>query len=293
VAGPLLSIITPTLNRARYLGEAIESVCAQGFADFEHIIVDGGSTDDTPAVLARHPHLRVIREPDKGLYDAMNKGLRAARGKFVGILNSDDLYAPGVFARAVVAGGESEVISGGAEVFSDQATVLRAVRTPADIALDLRNVLSGIPLLNARFFRRSFIEGVGEFDLAYRIAADREWLFRAVLAKPRETIVPELFYRYRQHDGSLTFDDADRSSLAYREEHAAFAEKHLARTTLPAEVRRKLRRYHTRESVSVAAVHWQAGRREQVQEWARRGREQNALWPLWFAKRLAGQALGR
>jgi hypothetical protein len=157
----------------------------------------------------------------------------------------------------------------------------------------MRNVLSGIPLLNARFFRRSFIEGVGEFDLAFRIAADREWLFRAVLTKPREMIVPELFYRYRQHDDSLTFDASDRSSLAYREEHVAFAEKHLARSILPAEVRRELRRYHTRESVSVAAVHWQAGCRDQVHEWARRGRAQDALWPLWFAKRLAGQALGR
>jgi len=88
-------------------------------------------------------------------------------------------------------------------------------------------------------------------------------------------------------------DEADRSSLAYREEHAAFAEKHLARATLPPGLRRELRRYHTRESASVAAVHWRADRRDKVHEWARRGRAQNALWPLWFAKRLAGQALGR
>jgi len=185
------------------------------------------------------------------------------------------------------------VISGGAEVFSGEGAVFREIRKAADIALNVSNVLSGIPLLNARFFRRSFIQGVGEFDLVYRIAADREWLLRAVLAKPREMVVPELFYRYRQHDGSLTFDEADRSSLAYREEHAAFAEKHLARATLPPGLRRELRRYHTRESASVAAVHWRADRRDKVHEWARRGRAQNALWPLWFAKRLAGQALGR
>jgi glycosyltransferase involved in cell wall biosynthesis len=291
VAAPLLSIITPTFNRARMLGEAIESVLAQQFEDFEHIVVDAASTDDTPEVLARHPHLRVLSEPDLGLYDAINKGLRMARGEFIGLLNSDDLYASGTFARVAGVSGASDVISGGAEVFDEQR-VLRAARTPQEIALNLDNVLSGIPLVNARFFRRSFVERVGEFDLQYRIAADREWLFRAVLAEPRETVVPELFYRYRQHDGSLTFDAADGRALFYREEHAAFAEKHLAHAALPAEVRRQLRHYHTRESASVAALHWREGRRDQFNEWMRRGCAQTLFWPLAFARRLVGQALG-
>ncbi len=290
---PTISVITPTLNRARFLGEAIESVLAQGYANFEHIVVDAVSTDETPVVLARYPHLRVICEPDRGLYDAMNKGLRMARGEFIGLLNSDDLYPPGAFSNAMAASEGVDVVSGGGQVFKDaDKSVVREVIEPRETALNLHNVLSGFPLINARFYRRSLVERVGEFDLAYPIAADREWLFRMVLAEPREALVKQLFFRHRQHDESLTFDAAGRNETDYREQHAAFAEKYLAQGSLTAELRRELRRYHARESASVAAAHWKSGRGDRVREWARRGRAQNALWPLWFAKRLAGQMLG-
>jgi glycosyltransferase involved in cell wall biosynthesis len=293
VNAPQISIVTPCLNRARFLGEAIESVLAQKQAGVEHIIVDGMSTDGTVELLARYPHLRVIREPDRSLYDALNKGLRAARGEFIGIINSDDLYAPGAFSRVAAAVHEYDVISGGVHVFKDEKTVLRDALTPGEIELHLRNVFSGIPNLNARFFRRSLVERVGEFDLAFSIAADRDWLFRALLTRPRELVVPELFYRYRQHPDSLTFNDGDRSALTYREEHAAFAEKHLAGPGLPPSVRRQLRSYHTRESATVAALHLKFGRGRQTWHWATRGWAQNRLWPWSFARRLVGQALGR
>ena len=92
-----ISIVTPTLNRAHFLAQAIDSVLAQNDSDVEHIVVDGISTDGTVELLARYPHLRVIREPDTGLYDALNKGLRAATGDMIGWLNSDDLFAPDAF----------------------------------------------------------------------------------------------------------------------------------------------------------------------------------------------------
>ena len=287
-----LSIITPTLNRARFLEEAIGSVLAQG-ADVEHIVVDGMSADGTVEMLARHPHVRVIREPDAGLYDAINKGLRAARGEFIGFLNSDDLYAPGAFSRIAAADGAVEVISGGAQVFQDGGGVIREVLAASEIALNFRNVLRGIPLLNARFFRRTFVEKVGAFDLEYRISADREWLLRALLAGARETVIPALFHRYRAHDGSLTFDAAQRSAVLYHAEHAAFAEKHLAAPALPAEARRHLRACHARESAWVAAAHWKNARPAEARAWMRRGRARNALWPWFFARRLVWQALGK
>ena len=77
---PRLSIVTPCLNRAATIGAAIDSVLAQGEPGVQHIVVDGGSTDGTAEILARYPHLTVIREKDRNLYDAINKGLRAARG---------------------------------------------------------------------------------------------------------------------------------------------------------------------------------------------------------------------
>src|SRR5688572_1037654 len=98
---PLVSIVTPSLNQGRYLDEAIRSVQGQDYPRLEHVVVDGGSTDETLDVLRRHPHLRWVSEPDGGQSDAVNKGFRLARGEIFGWLNADDYYLPGAVAAAV------------------------------------------------------------------------------------------------------------------------------------------------------------------------------------------------
>ena len=95
-----ISIITPSFNQGSFIETTILSVLEQGYPNFEHIIVDGGSTDDTLAMLARYPHLTVISEPDQGQAEAVNKGLRRASGEIIGWLNSDDTYYPGALAGA-------------------------------------------------------------------------------------------------------------------------------------------------------------------------------------------------
>src|SRR5690606_33922341 len=88
-----ISVITPVLNRRAFVAEAIESVLngqGDGF-ELEHIVVDGGSTDGTLDVLGRYGHLHVITGRDRGVYDALNKGIRAATGAVVALLNSDDV----------------------------------------------------------------------------------------------------------------------------------------------------------------------------------------------------------
>jgi glycosyltransferase involved in cell wall biosynthesis len=112
---PRVSIVTPSYNQGRFLGETIDSVLAQDYPNLEHIVVDGMSTDETPAVLARYPHLRVIREPDRGQADAVNKGFRAATGDVLAFLNSDDTYLPGALhrvAREIAPGRGRHVVTG-------------------------------------------------------------------------------------------------------------------------------------------------------------------------------------
>jgi glycosyltransferase involved in cell wall biosynthesis len=92
---PRFSIVTPSFNQGKYIAETIESVMAQNYANVEHIIIDGGSTDETPEILERYPHLRVISEPDHGQADAINKGFRLASGDIMAFLNSDDTLLPG------------------------------------------------------------------------------------------------------------------------------------------------------------------------------------------------------
>jgi glycosyltransferase involved in cell wall biosynthesis len=91
---PLVTIITPSFNQAKYIVETIESVLSQDYPSIEYIVIDGGSTDGTPDILKRYSGtLTWISEPDKGQSHALNKGLRLAKGDIVGWLNSDDTYA--------------------------------------------------------------------------------------------------------------------------------------------------------------------------------------------------------
>jgi glycosyltransferase involved in cell wall biosynthesis len=207
------TIITPTLNREKYVAEAIESVLAQGYPDFEHWIIDGGSTDRTLEVVQSYPHLRVISEPDGGVYDAFNKGLDRATGDAVIFLNSDDTLAPGtlslanqIFENAL----GTKIVSGGCEIFrrtnNGQEIVMHRYQNASQYQLSFRNVTLGLPNINARVFRRAVFDQLGRFDLAYPIASDRELLLRAARANLPDAPVSKVLYRYRWHNESLTMN---------------------------------------------------------------------------------------
>src|SRR6266516_1994495 len=97
------SVVTSSYNQGPFLARTVESVLAQDYPDVEHIVVDGMSADETPAVLARYPHLRVVREPDRGQAEAINKGFRLATGDVYCFLNSDDTLCPGALRRVAAA----------------------------------------------------------------------------------------------------------------------------------------------------------------------------------------------
>ena len=86
-----ISVITASLNRKQFIRAAIESVLAQRFSDFEHWVIDGGSTDGTLDLLKEYPHLHVLSGSDNGVYDAWNTGISRALGDVIAFLNSDDL----------------------------------------------------------------------------------------------------------------------------------------------------------------------------------------------------------
>ena len=100
---PLVSIVTPSLNQARYLREAIESVREQTYPRIEHVVVDGGSTDGTLDILREYGGVRWVSEPDRGQSHALNKGFSLAEGAIFGWLNADDAYPPNAVEEAVQA----------------------------------------------------------------------------------------------------------------------------------------------------------------------------------------------
>ena len=125
---PLISVITVTYNAAKELPATLESLAAQTFSDFEHLIIDGASSDDTLAIARKmSPKARIVSEPDKGLYDAMNKGLRTAKGDYILFLNAGDAFhAPdSLQAYADAAGPDVDIIYGDTIVVDNQRRVLR------------------------------------------------------------------------------------------------------------------------------------------------------------------------
>ena len=196
-----LSIITVSYNSAATIGDTLRSVAAQTHPDIEHIVVDGDSTDATlDVVRAEGRHLaRVLSEPDRGIYDAMNKGLRLASGDFVGFLNADDMLAtPHTAARIADAASTADAVYGDlVYVHQDRPqAVLRYWSSGAFSPARLR--FGWMPPHPTLYLRRSVQQALGEFDLRLRIAADYDFMLRCLgLPGLRVAYLPEVLIRMR------------------------------------------------------------------------------------------------
>src|SRR5690242_3253350 len=177
---PLVSIVTPSLNQARYMSQAIESVRAQTYKHVEHIVVDGGSTDGTLDVLRAAEGVRWISEPDRGLADALNKGIAMASGEVIGEINADDVYEPGAL-HAVGAALRDHPgamwLTGRCRIIDAEGNEIRRAVTAYKNWL-LRRYSRRLYLTHnfisapATFFRREALAESGGFDLRYRISVD-------------------------------------------------------------------------------------------------------------------------
>lgn len=176
-----VSIITVAYNAATTIADTLRSVAAQDYSDFEHIIVDGKSRDSTLDVVAQHHHqrLRVNSESDKGLYDAMNKGVAMASGDLIGFLNADDYFTSSSAVSRLVGGlGDSDAVCGNAVLVdpSDTSRVTRFYDASGYRPWMLR--FGHMPPHPAFYTRREAFDRIGGFDTDYRIGADLEWMIR-------------------------------------------------------------------------------------------------------------------
>lgn len=180
-----ISLITVCLNSAGHIADALRSVEAQSWPDIEHLVIDGASRDGTLRVVEAHarPWRRVVSEPDRGIYDAMNKGIALARGEIVGFINSDDFYAsPDALARVAGVFEDASIDACYADLCyvkrNDIGTVVRYWRSSEFCAgLFAKGWSPPHPTL---FVRRRIYERLGGFDLQYRIAADFELMARLI-----------------------------------------------------------------------------------------------------------------
>ena len=181
-----ISIITVSFNSAETIKDTIKSVLAQTYSDIEYIIVDGGSKDGTLDVIKRYADRiqRVVSEPDQGIYDAMNKGIKLATGDVIGILNSDDFYENegviSLIADAFSTSGAGVVF--GDLVFVDRKDVNCIRRYYSSKKFRPWKLRIGwMPPHPATFVRASVYEKVGAYALNYKIAADCEMFVRMLL----------------------------------------------------------------------------------------------------------------
>ena len=171
------SIITVCFNSGKTIRKTFESVLNQTVTDCEYIVVDGASTDDTVDIIKEYEvkfngRMRYVSEPDKGIYDAMNKGIRMAQGEIIGIINSDDYYETDALEKLL------PYLETPADVYYG---MIRVVDEQGEIAVirHNHNYLAKQSLMHpACFVRKKSYEKYGLFDLRYKIAADYELMLR-------------------------------------------------------------------------------------------------------------------
>jgi glycosyltransferase involved in cell wall biosynthesis len=255
--GKLVSVVIPAYNYARFVGRAVDSVLAQTYAPVECVVVDDGSTDETPQVLARYGgRIRSIRQENRGLSGTRNTGIRAARGEYVALLDADDYWRPDKIARQVelaeATPGVGAVGCFGEAVDRD-GSHLRYLRFPAAVpggggAADGRPLATQLRAIALRehwvgcsssgaLIPRAVLDEVGPFDETLRAAEDWDMWLR-IAARHAIVNVTDVLAFICQH-GTGSFRNAEKMETNQWKVYERAIERWPRE--LPPAVRRKMR----------------------------------------------------
>ena len=215
---PKFSIITITYNAASVIGPTLESVLAQTYKNYEYILVDGGSADNTVTIAKASgiSFAHMVSERDNGIYDAMNKGMALATGDYLCFLNAGDaFYAPDTLQTIVNAiAGETElpdVLYGETAVVDENRDFVRMRRLQAPEQLDWRSFKDGMLVCHQAFYARREIAPA--YDLQYRLSADVDWCIKVMKRAKKMVNVKATVVNYLQNGLSLQYH---RKSLMER-----------------------------------------------------------------------------
>ena len=196
------SIVTPSFNQGRFVRDCIESVRVQAGEEWEHLVQDAGSTDETAAVLKEYPHLQCVFEKDKGMSDGINRGFLRATGDWVMWLNTDDYLLPGTLAKVAAfakSNPDADVIYGDVEFVDAGKQLLRHKR---EHRFDFNVLLFyGCYIQStATFIRRRVIEAGHLLDIDYRVCMDFEYYVRLARLGYKFAHLPEPLAAFRWHE---------------------------------------------------------------------------------------------
>lgn len=226
-----ISIVTTTFNAGITIGEALQSV---GLLDHvtEHLLVDAASQDNTLEVARNFPRVRILSEPDQGIYDGMNKGAQHARGDWLLFLQGDDWLPDGTleaYRSAIKRHPEAEMFCGDCEAVKESDGTWLPIWSVTDLVLKkltVKNIALGEPMINARLIRKDIFWKLGGFSLEYSLASDRDFLLSAAEAGVRQREIQIPTYRYRWHSRSSTMTEGNSLSAKLRQENLRIAQRH-------------------------------------------------------------------
>lgn len=215
---PKISVVTVVYNSAALIENTVKSIINQSYSHIEYIVVDGGSTDGTIDILNRYKKniSTLISEPDRGIYDAMNKGIRLATGDFVVFINSGDKFSSPDILEKIFSNpdaAQADVIYGDTDITDSDGNIIHSRRHRPPETLDWKSFKRGMLVCHQSFIaRRNLVES---YNLNYRYAADFDWCIRILKksksvhnsrqvislflegGQTRKTIVPGLKERFR------------------------------------------------------------------------------------------------
>ncbi len=211
---PLVSIITPSFNQARYLEATINSVLGQDYPRIEYIIVDGGSTDESAAIIKKH-EARIawwVSEQDKGQTDAINKGFNRATGDILAWINSDDTYNPGAVSAAVkylLENPEVAMVYADCNFIDENDKVIGKFNAAQTDYRRLREGYVHIPQ-QTMFFRAKYWKELGPLDPSFYFAMDYDLWTRIAAHAPFKYLAGQTWANFRLHTSGKTVAADDR-----------------------------------------------------------------------------------
>jgi len=223
---PLITIITVVLNAKNTIEQTIVSVLNQTYSNIEYIIVDGASTDGTLDIIKSYdlqvknggfPNVsfRYISEPDKGIYDAMNKGVKCSKGEIIGIINADDWFekdALSIIAQKFIKNSDIGIYHGLKAVWDNNVNI-------KIIGTDSSRLSAGMIEHPACFVKKEVYEHIGLFNCAYSIAADYDFMIRAKKQGVKFKLIPVVLSNFRLGGISTTTIAGYYEALQIRKKH--------------------------------------------------------------------------